>query len=246
MDPLHTKQPKYAMNTQSEKHTLHRYDDELKIVHHLVQVMGTQVINQLKNALQALKTGDSAVAQHVIDEEAQINTLEVRVDRAIFQLIARHSPLAGDLRAVMTASKVVHNLERTGDEAAKLANLVILLHTQESHDPPSFPVDDIDRIGLLAVDVLEQAMEAYENQGELQAKSVTRVRSALNREFDFSLHQWLRNHDAVNHNLGNAVSTILMGKALERIGDHAQNIADYVLFQIQGTTMPHEKKPSDA
>ncbi|MDD5036579.1 MAG: phosphate signaling complex protein PhoU [Methylococcaceae bacterium] len=227
------------MNDFSERHIVHRFDDELNNLHFMVVEMGELVLNQLCMALEALEKRDLPLAEELIDRERVVNEMEVDADTAIFTLLAKRCPVAKDLRSVMTSSRVINNLERIGDEAAKLANFVIYLHSNEGNDPENCSLDDIQKIGGLAIETLQSALAAFEYLDEAKAHGISASHQALDKEFHEGLQRLMGCIQADSHNVGNSVSIVLMMKALERIGDHAQNIAEYVIFQQEGEEPRH-------
>ena len=223
-----------GMNELIEGHTFKRYDGELSHIHYLVLEMGTLVISQVREALAAFKGRDLALAQKVVNRDSVVDRLEVQADEEIVKLLARRSPLGSDLRLVMAVSKSVSDLERMGDEAVRIAGLVMQIFGNDSSDPNSQLVRDVNGMGALAMTSLQGAVELFDVWSEEKARAVIERHREMEEEFQSDLRRLMTYILEDSRNIGVAISVVLVIKSLERIGHHARNLAEYVIFQVKG------------
>lgn len=226
------------MSVNTEGHTIRRYDGELNHLHYLVLEMGGLVLLQVREALEALRTRDLDLAHKVIDRENQVDLAEVKADAEIVQLIARRGPVGSDLRLVFAVSKSITDLERVGDEAAKIANLTLQIFGAGS-DPNCQLLRDTGIMGVLAVSSLEKALQVFDQWNEDQAAAIVASHAELDAEFQAGLRRLMTFIMEDSRNVGYAVSIVLIIKALERIGDHSCNLAEYLLYQVGGEDVRH-------
>lgn len=222
-----------------EGHTYQRYDGELNHLHYLVLEMGGLVVNQVRDALTGFKTRDVILAQKVVATDSEVDLLEVQADEEIAKLIARRSPVGTDLRMVIAVSKSVSDLERIGDEAVRMAGLVIHLFGSESSDPNSQLLRDVTRIGGLALTSLQNAVEVFDVWDEVKALQVIENHREMDQEFQSELRRLMTYIMEDPRNIGFAINVVLAIKSLERIGHHAQSLAEYVIFQVKGKDIRH-------
>ena len=227
------------MSNTFDRHTIHRFDEELHALHFQVAEMGELVSNQLCLALEALKKRDLTLAQGIIDREKVVDNMEVAADTVVCGLLARRCPKGGDLRAVIAASKIVNNLERIGDEAVKVANFVIYMQSKDGMDGDCFPLDDIYHLGGVSIGIVQSALEVFERLDVELLPKVSEHLKTLDNEFQNCLHHLMKFIQSGSPNLDNAVSQVLMMKAIVRIGDHASRIAELVAYQIEGEEPQH-------
>ncbi len=228
------------MTSTFDRHTIHRYDEELQALHFQVLEMAELVLNQLCLALESVHNKDLSLAQGIIDRERIVNEMEVSADTVVCAILVKRCPKGGDLRTVLAASKIVNNLERIGDEAVKLANFVAYIHSTGTSNAHGQPLDDIYRLGGFAIDIVQSALEVFERLDGEQARQIDAFHASLDQEFQHGLRNLMAALQAEKTNVANAVSQVLMMKALERIGEHAQRIAELVIFQVEGEEAPHK------
>ena len=228
------------MSDQTERHILQCFDEELQSLHNLISKMSELVLSQLCQSLESLKKVDPNLAEQVIQREREVNQFEVTTDSEILTILARFSPVSGDLRFVMAAYKIINELERIGDEAAKIANFVLFLHTDGGDNPETYPLDEVYAVGDLAITTLHHALQAVAEIDVAKAKAITHDHKALDDQFKYSLHRLMNGPQPQNdHQVSHSVRVVLMLKALERVGDHAQNLAESVIFQVTGEVVRH-------
>lgn len=217
-----------------EGHTVQRYDGELNQVHGLVLELGQRVREQLQEALAAFEHRDLAKANRIVAQDREIDRREVEADRQIAELIARRSPVGRDLRMVLALSKGTSDLERIGDEAVRIAGLVLQIFGNEGNDPGSRLLRDVRRMGTLALDGLEGALKAFQTWDAEGAQAVIGGQPEMEEEFQSDLRRLMTYVIEDARNVGFVIQVVLAIKSLERIGHHAQNLAEYVVFQVKG------------
>jgi phosphate transport system protein len=222
------------MSEKFEGHTFKRYDGELHHLHYLVLEMGGLVLAQVSTAINAFRDRDVALARKVVAWDREVDRLEVGADQEIVKLIARRCPMASDLRMVMAVSKSISDLERIGDEAVRIAALVVELFGSEGSDPSPALLRGINRMGEMAVANLRGALDLFEVWNEEKAFRVIDSYKDMDEEFQADLRLLITYVIEDTRNFGYAVSVVLVIKALERIGHHAHNLAENVVFQVKG------------
>jgi phosphate transport system protein len=204
--------------------------------------MGGLVIDQVSSATRALLDGDSSLAQLVLSREEQVNELERFVDREAFRLIALHQPVAGDLRMAKAASRITVELERAGDEAKKIAKFAARLASGEPLGPVTAVARYLRHMADLTAGMLREAVRALDESNADMAREVSARDAELDSEFDAALRQVLTLVMQDSRYLGATIDTVFALKGLERIGDHAKNIAEQVVFVTSGEDISHKKK----
>lgn len=228
------------MTTQGEGHTVKRFDGELNALHFRIIEMGGLALSQLRDALQAIKTKDVALARKIGQRENELDLLEVETDGTIVEVLARRCPVGGDLRMIMAVSKGVTDLERIGDEAARVANIALQIYGNDTSNPNEHLLHDVHIMGRMAVDALEKALNAFDRSDEEMAREIIADHRAFEDEFEASLRRLITYIMEDSRNIGFAVNAVLAIKALERVGAHAQNLAEYVIFQVKGKDVRHQ------
>lgn len=227
------------MNRQVEGHTVQRFDAELSALYLRVLEMGGLAMSQLEDALEALRNKDLPKARAVIARDSEIDSLEVTADDEIVDVIARRGPVARDLRTVMGFSKAVTDLERVGDEAARIAGVALHIYDSGSSDPSVHLLRDVYTMGKLALGMLRAALEVFDRMDAEGAERVAEGQTEMDAEFRSSVRRLATFVMEDSRNVGHAVSVVVIIKALERVGDHARNIAEYVIYLVKGTDVRH-------
>lgn len=219
------------------EHSSKQYDLDLEGIRSQVLLMGGMVENQLREAVAAFRTGDLPQAQRVIDMDASVNRLEVTLDDACSHLIVKRQPAANDLRTVMATIKVITDLERIGDEATKIARAGQTIAargvTSISH------YETVRVIAGNAVDMLHDALDAFARLDEQQAARIIAHDDVVDHEFRSIMRNLITFMMEDPRTISGALDTLWVAKAIERIGDHATNIAEYVVYIVAGTDIRH-------
>ena len=227
------------MSTINTEHTLHRFDEELDAIADLVDRMGKIAIEQLRRAVKALKKEDPGRAHKVIERDRKLNDLDVEIDEKIINLIAKRAPVAVDLRQIITVGKVVTDLERTGDEARKIAKLCVHIHESDHHAPSDHILRDIYAMSKYVRNMLKAAMASFSSLDTRKALGVLRMDEELELQFDSTLRRLSTFVMQDARNIGHFVDIVLGVRALERFGGHAKNIAGHVIFLATATDVRH-------
>jgi phosphate transport system protein len=169
-----------------------------------------------------------------------MDQLEVATDGNIVDLLAKRSPLGGDLRMVIALSRSVTDFEVIGDEALRIANIAQQLYGGDSSDPNEHLLRDVSLMGAFAVTSLEKLLRSVDGLDDTLANELLDVRHRLEDEFEAGLRRLVTYVMQDSRNIGFAVSTVLTIKALERIGSHVQNVAESIIYQVQGTDIRHQ------
>lgn len=225
------------MNTGSiPQHISKQFDNELENIRERVLAMGGLVEQQLTNALKALVESEVELAEQVIADEPKVNSLEVSIDEDCTKILARRQPAASDLRLVMAVIKTITDLERIGDEAEKIAKMAIELI--EKQGPKAYYVG-INSMGNHARRMVNGALDAFarmdtrtalENAGE-EVKSDQMYVAILRQLITYMMED--------PRNISGTIDAVWTARALERIGDHARNICEYVIYFVEGKDVRH-------
>jgi phosphate transport system protein len=226
-----------------EGHTLRRYDGELNTLHLLVLEMGGLVLDQCVVALEALKTGNLEQTRRVLARETEVDGLEIKLDEEIWSVISRRAPVARDLRVVMAFSKAATDLERIGDEAARIGGTTLAVYDDEVRRPSRKLMRDVQTMGKLSIGMLRDAVSLFDSFDLATAEGLIRRHADLDAEFQSSLRRLTTFILEDARNVGNAINVVLLVKALERIGDQARNLAEYVIYLVRGEDVRQAEPP---
>jgi phosphate transport system protein len=227
------------MTQALEGHTVQRYDGELNSLHLKVLEMAGLVLDQITHALRALKKKDIGSANTVLEREHQVDELEVATDDDVVTVIAKRGPVAKDLRVIMSISKTIADLERIGDEATRVAYLAKGLYESEHSQPSNQLMRDVTRMGRLAQEMLQEAMQSFDSLDDARARALICRENELALEFESGLRRLATFLLEDARNVGHAIHIVLLAKSLERVGDHARNIAEYVVYMVGGEDVRH-------
>ncbi|AAU92652.1 phosphate transport system protein PhoU [Methylococcus capsulatus str. Bath] len=227
------------MNQVTEGHSIRRYDGELRELHYKVLEMGTLVLTQVKEAVRSLKTGDVSLAAEIIEEDDQVDDLEVEADTEVVAQFARRCPKGSDLRLVMALSKAITDLERVGDEAVKIASCVERLYAVPADYPAEVPRNQVLVLADLVVKRFESALRIVDSWEAEQAQQFIASQREVSERFQQTLGGLMDNGGSDAGGANRAVNLVLVLKALERIACHAENLAEYVIYQAMGLVIRH-------
>ena len=221
----------------STEHTSKQFDTELESVRALVMQMGGLVENQIKLAIESLISGNVELMNRVIADDHRVNAMEVEIDESCNQIIARRQPAAGDLRMVMTVIKTITDLERIGDEAEKIARMAKLLSQQDQSILPRY--NEIINASNLALDMLRKSLDAFARLDISTAAQVVRQDELVNEEFRTIMRYLISFMMDDPRAISTALEILFIAKAIERIGDHAKNMSEYVVYMVKGRDVRH-------
>ncbi len=224
---------------QTGEHSVRKYDEELEAMRSRVLQMGGLVESQVRTALDAFERADLQLAQQAIDTDKRVNELEMDVDQMVNHVIARRQPTAGDLRMITGIAKVITDLERVGDEASKIARAVKWLH--EKHDNSRLNrIPDIKYSGEAAASMLRRTLDAFARMDAVAAASIIKDDLGIDDRFRAVLRQLITFMMEDPRTISASLDCVWVAKAIERIGDHAKNVAEHVIFISQGWDARHQ------
>jgi phosphate transport system protein len=221
----------------SDHHISKQYDVELEGLRSRVLQMGGLVEQQIVRSIDALSSCDLPTIDQIIADDHRVNALEVEMDDMCSHLIARRQPTAVDLRLIMAVVKTVTDLERIGDEAEKIARMAKLMCESDRLQTPRFT--EIRRMGELALNMVRAALDSFARLDPAAATKVARQDMELDEEFRGILRQLITFMMEDPRTISLSLEIVFVSKALERIGDHARNIAEYVVFLVKGKDVRH-------
>ncbi|TAJ76043.1 MAG: phosphate signaling complex protein PhoU [Gallionellaceae bacterium] len=214
------------------EHTSTQFDVELGAVCASVLRMGAAVENQFRLALDTLSTGDLTVVDRVLDEGRTVNAMEVEIDERCTNILVRRQPTANDLRLVSTIIKTINDLERIGDEAESIARLAGLIASKQ---PARLPrLQQIKYIAEIALGMLMAALKSFDEMDSEAARKVGRKDTLIDEEFRSILRHLVAYMMEDTSELTTTLQVVFVVKAIGRIGDHAKNISEYVIYMMEG------------
>lgn len=222
-------------------HTDREYEAELTLLRERVLLMAARVEEQVNGALRAYQTQDSALAERVRQADSQVDQLEVEIDGLCVQMLARRQPVASDLRFVTTILKIVTDLERIGDLATSICKRVIELQGT----PGAYRPSALQEMGEAARNMLRDAMDALVAGDARKAQEVSRRDQRIDEQHAALFPIIARQMEATPSDFDHLMGMISISKAIERIADHATNLAEMVVFMVEGRDVRHvhEDKP---
>lgn len=220
------------------EHISESYDAELRGVRNALMEMGGIVEQQVRNACQAFVAHDAQVADLVRKADLRVNQLELDIDDQCVQIIARRQPAASDLRTLVAAMKASTDLERIGDEAERIAKMAAGLAGAE---PPLDQYGDIRRLSASVIKMTAASLDALARQDAEQAAAIKQADSAVDAGYDSILRDQLAAMQEHPRNIEQRLSVIWAARSLERIGDHAKNIGEHVVYLVEGEDVRHQK-----
>lgn len=219
------------------EHTSKQYDAELESVRAKVLEMGGMVEQQIVNALEALIKADIKLAKEVMDADARVNSLEVQIDEDCSHIIARRQPAAGDLRMVMMMVKTITDLERIGDEATKIARTAQRIFDEDRMYKPRFT--EIKAMVKIVREMLRTSLDAFARLDVSQTVEVAKQDELVDEQFRAAMRQLVMYMLEDPRTISMSLEVLFVAKAVERIGDHAKNIAEYVVYMVKGKDVRH-------
>jgi len=223
-------------NIKLGQHISQQFDEELEDIRNRVMVMGGLVEQQLADAVRALSDIDAELAEVVITNDYKINAMEVAIDEECVQILARRQPAAGDLRLVIAVIKTITDLERIGDEAERVGRMA--LHFAETGGESKMLVG-MSHLGEHVRSMLHDALDAFARMDTAAAVAVAKQDAKADREYESILRELMTYMMEDSRAIPNVVDVMWSARALERIGDRARNICEYVIYLVQGKDVRH-------
>ena len=221
------------------EHSSKQYDLDLEAVRTRVLEMGGLVESQVVQAVHALTHFSGEIASQVLKQEERVNAMEVEIDRDLSTIIARRQPTARDLRLLIAISKTIANLERVGDEAARIARTVQRLINTGVSSRLRLPVADLGFEADLAIAQLRKALDAFARLDTAKALEVLKQDDQIDQEFDGLLRKLITYMMEDPRTISSSIDLVFVAKAIERVGDHAKNLAEAIIYVVKGTDVRH-------
>ncbi|RRS05550.1 phosphate signaling complex protein PhoU [Aquabacterium soli] len=222
-----------------EKHLSSQFDVELSGISTRVLEMGGLVESQVAQAIYALTNFGGDVATQVLQQEEKVNQMEMEIDADLSTIIARRQPTARDLRLLIAISKTIGNLERVGDEAARIARTVQRLINTGVSSRLRLPVSDVSFEANLATASLRKALDAFARLDVGVALDVIKNDNEIDAEFDGLMRKLITYMMEDPRTISASIDLVFVAKAIERVGDHAKNLAEQVIYIVKGTDVRH-------
>ena len=219
------------------KHLSSQFDSELNSISSRIMELGGLVEAQINLAMSALAQFNSDAADGVILHEVQVNQLEVDIDHELISLIARRQPTARDLRLLIAISKTTTNLERAGDEAVKIARMVKSIAS--THAPKTLPSPELKIAADLAAALIRDALDALVRLDIDAAAKIMKDDDVIDAEFSGFIRKLITYMMEDPRTISPSLNLLFAAKAIERIGDHAKNIAEFVIYIVKGADVRH-------
>jgi phosphate transport system protein len=222
------------------QHIASRFDEELNQLRTHVLQMGGLVENQLSAAIEAYSNGAIGHVKTIVENDRKVNDLEVMIDDDCAHIIAMRQPAASDLRLVLGISRLVTDLERGGDEAKKIAKGVRRIY-DNGHMPAQYAIG-VRHLAEAALTMVRQALDSFARMDSVLAKNVIRADDSVDIEFKSIMRQLITHMMEDPRTITVSIDILAIARAIERIGDHAKNIAEHVVYIVEGRDIRHDKE----
>jgi phosphate transport system protein len=220
-----------------DKHLSTQFDSDLDKISSRVMELGGLVESQIYQAIYAMSHHSAESANQVLEIEVRVNGLEIEIDRELASVIARRQPAANDLRLILAMSKTTANLERVGDEATKIARMVKSI--LDSGTARALPSNDLRIAADMAAGLLRKALDAFARLDTSAALDILKEDGLLDQEFDGFVRKLITYMMEDPRTISSSLDLLFIAKAIERIGDHAKNIAEFIVYVVKGTDIRH-------
>ena len=221
----------------SGKHISSQFDSELNAISTRVMQMGGVVELQLRTAIAALSDMDVEAADNVIELETEVNNFELELDHDISSIIGRRQPTARDLRLLMAMARTTGNLERAGDEVTKMARMVHSII--QSGEARSLPTSELRSASEMAVNLLRKSLDAIARLDVHMALTIIKEDDLIDQEYNGFLRKLMTYIMEDPRTISASLNLLFLAKAIERVGDHAKNIAESTIYVVKGEDVRH-------
>jgi len=222
---------------QEREHTSKQYEQQLRLLKEKLLLIGYKAETSIADATRALVERRPSLAQRVVDEDDEVDRLELEIDDICFEILAREQPVASDLRFITTAMKIVADIERIGDNGVNMARRALEI----MHEPELKPIIDIPVAAAAAQRILKESLDAFVNSDAALAKRVIQDDRYIDDVCEQMLRELLTYMFEDPSTVSRALRLMFVARNLERIGDHAANIAEMVIFLVEGQDVRHRQ-----
>jgi phosphate transport system protein len=219
------------------EHTNKQFDADLQRIRTELLQMGGLVESMIQNSMDALTTGDMSLVERVKEREKDVNRLEVEIDDRVTTILARHQPAAIDLRTLLAVTKMLTDMERSGDEADKIASMARRIHED---DRRFIPVIELRHMANSVVTMMRQVMDAFARHDSILAAAVVRSDKEVDKEWKSALRNLITYMIEDPRTISRAIDLLFIARSMERIGDHCKNMAERVIYMVHGADVRHQ------
>ena len=223
-------------NNKIKQHISRQFNEEMEDIRNKVLAMGGLVEQQVDLATKAFMGYDMESAETVVQQDQLVNELEKNIDHECSEIIARRQPAAFDLRMLIATIKIITDLERIGDEAARIARMTMRLEGSDYYQDKYF---EIEHLLELVKDMLNGALDAYARTDVEEVVEITAQDAKVDREYTSITRQLITQMMENPRNITRALDMLWTARALERIGDHACNVCEHVIYMVKGKDVRH-------
>ncbi|AJQ92230.1 MULTISPECIES: phosphate signaling complex protein PhoU [Gynuella] len=223
-----------------DHHISQRFNQELEEARKNLMQMGGIVEQQVRDAIKSIVDGDSELAEKVIQADKRVNKMEVKIDEECANIIARRHPAASDLRFVLAVTKSVNDLERMGDEASKIARMALELSGNEGSGPTKGFIE-MRHIGEQVAKMVMEALDSFARLESASALAVLKADKDVDLEYTTAIRTLITYMMEDGRTISRVMNIVWALRSLERIGDHSRNIAEHVIYLVEGEDMRHQK-----
>jgi phosphate transport system protein len=218
-------------------HTFSKFDKELENLRAQVMEMGGIVEEQIKDAITSLKDADSKLINKIIERDEDVNDLQTSIDENCELVLVKRTPVAADLRFVLTVQKITTDLERIGDEAAKIARAAKRIFENDRMSKPS--LTNIKSMQKLVSEMLHTALDSFTRMDPDAILSIIKDDQSVDEIYQSCMRSQLTLMMEDPRNISTALEIVYVAKAVERIGDHAENISEHIVYWVKGSDVRH-------
>jgi phosphate transport system protein len=219
-------------------HISRRFNEDLESVRTRVLAMGGMVEELLGKSIRALIEGDSTLGESLAKDDLQVNGMEVAIDEECSRILATRGPAAGDLRLIVAILKTITDLERIGDEGEKIGNIASRLAVMER---PENKYREVKHMGRIVAEMVHDALDAFARMDSHAALKVARRDRMVDEEYESIHRQCITFMMEDPRNIRRTLDVMWIVRSLERVGDHAKNICEYVIFMVHGKDVRHTR-----
>lgn len=219
------------------EHTYKQFDIEMDEIRSELLRMGGCVESMISDAIRAVVNGDVDLIDRVKENEKEVNKIEVALDDQIATIIARRQPAGIDLRTLMAVAKMLTDMERSGDEAEKIAAMAARLHEGNKKFVPEV---ELQHMGKAVISMLHEVMDAFARHDSVAAAGVVRSDKQVDKEWKATMRGLISYMIEDPRTISNGIDLLFVARSLERIGDHSKNMAERVIFMVHGADVRHQ------